>query len=88
MSLPDDILVRIAADFGRDSVNGVVKLLAGYHGPEPQRVCRCILHLSAGSIDKLKHNVAEAAKDYRDIILFAEYDRDDNRLHDFTHGFD
>ena len=87
MPFPEDILERIAADFGRDSVAEVAKLLAAYHGPEPHRVCRCILHLSAGSTDKLKHNVEDAAKDYRDIIFFAEYDRDANRIHDFTRDF-
>ena len=87
MLLPEDILERIVADFGSESAAGVTQLLAGYRGPEAHRVYRCILHLSAGSIDKLKANVDDAGKDYRDIIFFAEYDRDDNRIHDFTHGF-
>ena len=82
-----DILKRIESDYGAAAVDQVADLLAAYSGNEPDRVRRCILFLADGNVDALKANLATAAEDYRDIILFAEYDREDNRVRDFSKPF-
>ena len=87
--LPYDVLRRVVDDFpNSDEAAQVREELAQLDCPEPARVARCVLHLSAGSVSAVSRNVATALQDYRDIILFAEYDRDDRRLHNFSEGFD
>ena len=52
------------------------------------RIIRCIvfsaIHYPASTID---HWIAQARLDYRDVIVAAEYDRDDNHLRDFNLPF-
>ena len=86
--LPVDILLRVGRDFpDQDEAAKVREALEGLDCPEAARVARCVLHLSAGSVSTVSQNVATAMQDYRDIILFAEYDRDDQRLYDFSKPF-
>ena len=86
--LPYDILRRVADDFPDEAdAETVREELASLDCPEPVRVARCVLHLSAGSVSGVKKNIATAKQDYRDTILFAEYDRDDRRLRDFSKPF-
>lgn len=61
--------------FGKDSVNGIMRLLDQYHseGPGVERVQMGILKLSEGDLAKLRHYVEEAQKDFRDILYWAEY---------------
>jgi len=87
--LPYDILRRVVRDFpDPDDAAKVRNELESLDCPEAARVARCVLHLSAGSVSTVSRNVASAIRDYRDVILFAEYDRDDRRLHDFSESFD
>ena len=87
--LPYDIARRVVQDFPDPNdaakVRDALELL---DCPEPERIARCILHLSAGSVSDVTRYVSTAMRDYRDVILFAEYDRDDRRLHDFSRPFD
>ncbi len=85
--LPHDILDRITGEFSEFESRRVIKLLSAYYGPERDRVVRCILHLSEGSIERISLNTGTANIDYRDIIYFAEYDGDDRQLHDFRKPF-
>ena len=85
--LAKDIRNRIKRDFNADEQHSVESLLLQYAGKEPDRVIRCIIHLSNGSYHKLKHNYKTANDDYRDIIFFAEYDEEDRRINDFTQPF-
>ncbi|MDJ0760507.1 MAG: hypothetical protein QNJ19_14025 [Woeseiaceae bacterium] len=86
--LPVDIVQRVVSDFtDPDEAAAVRGLLESLEIPEAERVARCILHLSAGSASAVLDNIALAKRDYRDAILFAEYDRNDNRLHDFSKPF-
>ncbi len=87
MPLPIDILQRVASEYNDDDLETVLGLLEEYSGPEAERVMRCVLHLSAGALDRLRENMAKTEQDYRDIIYFAEYDRDDKRVNDFTRPF-
>ena len=88
LPLPMDILARIREDFAEQEVGEAAELLAAYRGPEGDRVRRCAIHLSGGLIERLRHHLQTAAVDHRDTILFAEYDRENRRIHDFSNGFD
>ncbi len=88
LNLAFDILQRIVDDFpDSDDSAAVRELLESLECPEAERVARCILHLSEGSVAAVLENIALAQTDYRDAILFAEYDREDNRLHDWSKPF-
>lgn len=58
----------------------MIVLLSGYSGPESGRVTWDILELSKGSLEKVRHYVQTAQKDYRDILYWAEYYDDDPLL--------
>ncbi|MBT8447160.1 MAG: hypothetical protein KJO38_08435 [Gammaproteobacteria bacterium] len=82
-----DILKRIEADYGAAALEQVAAMLGGYSGNEADRVRRCIMYLADGDIEALKTNLATARQDYRDIILFAEYDHADIRVRNFDNVF-
>jgi hypothetical protein len=44
--------------------------------------------LAEGKTDRLLHFIGCATTDYRDVILWAEYDRNDQRVRDFNQPFD
>jgi len=82
--LPADVSKKLEADFGPDDMATVRNLLAEYKGKESPRVIRCILHLAEGDTNKLLHFINAANSDYRDVIYWAEYDKGDQRAHDFN----
>ena len=85
--IPVDIRARIDADFPKEEWEWVFRKLADYDGKEPYRVMRCILHLANGSLSRLEAELKTANQDYRDSILFAEYNRANEQIHDFTKPF-
>ena len=87
MVLEPDILERIRGDFAAEEIAPAIAAVGTYSGPEISRVLRCVLYLSEGALEKLKHFLAVAQLDHRDVIVFAEYDRSDQRVTDFTRGF-
>jgi hypothetical protein len=87
VTVPADVLERIRVDFVNHDVARVTAILSEYSGPERGRVLRCIVHLSNGSLEALREHVRNAKTDYRDVIFWAEYDRDDDHVHDFSKGF-
>lgn len=86
--IPGDIVRMVRAKFSDPSVTRVLELLMLYEGRERDRVLRCILFLSAGDADRVEHNLRRALTDYRDVIYWAEYDRNDNKINDFSKPFD
>lgn len=58
--------------FREDEKKGVLMLLDRYDGKERERVQLCILVLSEGDIEKIKHNVSQAIMDYRDVLYWAD----------------
>ena len=50
--------------------NGVRKILKRYTEREPWRVWLACVMLSEGKIDKLRHYVEQAIKDYRDVLYW------------------
>lgn len=77
-ALPLDIVARIEHDFGTGALTGVADvlapLLASDRAGEHERLVRSVLVLAAGDLAKLRHYVAQAVMDYRDVIYWAEYD--------------
>jgi hypothetical protein len=76
------ILERIRREFQRADQNYVLELLAGYPGPEGDRVRWDILELSKGELKKVGEYVKAAQTDYRDVLYWAEYYENDPMLRD------
>jgi len=91
MSLPSDIIAKIERDFPKDEVAPVVKLVgelsAHNNGPFEDRILRCVVYLSRGTYSGLARAVATAHEDWRDVILFAEYDSNDQHVRDLSQPF-
>jgi hypothetical protein len=85
--LAADIEARLAQDYPSESLTDVLGSLATYRNSERNRVIRCIIHLSDGNPQRISYFVGVAAQDYRDVILWAEYDAKDQQVHDFSKPF-
>lgn len=70
------IAAFVAEAFPPEQVPEALDILAAYgtetHEREPDRVCRAIVSLSGGDLDRLRHFVAAAKADYRDVLFWAE----------------
>jgi hypothetical protein len=51
------------------------------------RLVRCIVFLADGDLDRLEEALDLAKKDYRDLIVRAEYNEEDEHVRDLTHPF-
>ena len=85
MVLPDSVMKKIRADFAPQRCPAVETLLSTYgsescHG-EDERVLLDILSLARGNEKEVAELVERAKRDYRDIILWAEY-TEESRLDD------
>lgn len=97
MTFKEDITRRINTDFGKNS-NQAFEILKNAIEKtdylETDRVIRCIIFLSKGSIDDLNKYIEVATFDTRDAMLLAEYEKlngDDlnyRRLRDFNNTFE
>jgi hypothetical protein len=74
------ILERLTREFHSAEHDTVTQLLTSYSGPESDRVRWDILELSKGRVDKVREYVRAAQTDYRDILYWAEYYKDDPML--------
>jgi hypothetical protein len=73
-------LERIGREFHRADQDCVTELLASYLGPEGDRVRWDILELSKGNLDKVREYIRATQTDYRDVLYWAEYYKDDPML--------
>lgn len=75
--LPSDICRRIAADFGGES-REIIALLKAERQRDPalfgDRILRCAVHVAGGARETLMRAIELAHIDYRDLIVWAEYD--------------
>jgi hypothetical protein len=71
------ILERVNREFQDSDRDAVVQLLESYVGPESDRVRWDILELSEGGTGKVRDYIKAAQIDYRDILYWAEYYKDD-----------
>jgi hypothetical protein len=74
------ILERLTRQFHSAEQDTVTQLLTSYSGPESDRVRWDILELSNGRLDNVREYVRAAQTDYRDILYWAEYYKDDPML--------
>ena len=82
MPIDPDIIDRVKLDFPAAEVPFVLTQLEFVS--ESQRILRCIVFAARGNSAGFDQLCRLAKVDYRDVIMAAEYDRHDNRLHDFT----
>lgn len=80
-SMEQRILARIGRDFQKTDQKCVTELLASYSGPESDRIRWDVLELSKGSVGKVGEYLKAAESDYRDVLYWAEYHKDDPMLH-------
>jgi hypothetical protein len=85
MEIQSDILKRIGEEFSsQDAAVAVEMLTASEHSG---RVARCIVFLAKGNLDELRRYIDMAVRDYRHVILMAEYDEVRSRVRDFSSSF-
>jgi len=51
------------------------------------RILRCIVFVANGDLDRLEKALDLAKTDYRDLIVWAEYDEQNERVRDLTNPF-
>jgi len=81
MVMEQRILERVSREFQDSDRDAVVQLLESYVGPESDRVRWDILDLSEGGLGKVRDYMKAAQTDYRDVLYWAEYFKDDPMLH-------
>jgi hypothetical protein len=81
---PADIINWIVDHFEADAISYVHLLLEDL---KEDRLIRCALFLSQGSIKELEEAVSLGKTDYRDLIWSAEYECKEDRLRDFNQPF-
>ena len=75
---------RIALrDFGETGLSAALSILDSDPGADSPRVRIAILKLASGDMERLEEQVAIAARDFRDVLAFAEFPRWSNEI-----GFD
>jgi hypothetical protein len=88
--LPNDILTQIEFQFG-ESYKAVIEILktelSENNFLNSNRIVRCLIFLSENSVDKLKENINLAKIDWRDIILWAEYENNEKNEVIFKRDF-
>jgi len=77
MNFPADIETKLAKDFGEQAKTAVERISEYLNSQkrEPVRTARCAIHLAHGSLEKLERMLDEAMRDWRNVILWAEYDK-------------
>jgi hypothetical protein len=86
--LPADIRKRIHTDFEPERANIIesdleefeIRFVEVYKDKPSPRIFRCLLYLASGDEISLARYSEVALSDWRDIILWAEYDKDQNRV--------
>ena len=51
------------------------------------RIVRCIVFIANGDLNRLEKAIDLAREDYRDLIVWAEYDEKNERVRDFSNPF-
>jgi hypothetical protein len=85
--LAADIGIKLAQDYPAAMLSAVSRSLRTYIGSERNRVVRCIIHLAGGDPERISYFVGIAAQDYRDVIYWAEYDKENQKEYDFGKPF-
>ncbi len=83
-----DILQKVSYYFGSENlqiIKSKIEEFTGefgrvYRDKPSNRIIRCIIHLASGDVNKMEQLFQVALKDWRDVILWAEYDEHGNRV--------
>ena len=51
------------------------------------RIVRCIVFVANGDLTRLENAIDLAKEDYRDLIVWAEYNENNERVRDLTNPF-
>lgn len=87
-----DILERVTRGFDQpDEAQLALTLLEEFVQQNPElsgeRLVRCIVQVANGDLELLGNAVRLATVDYRDLIVWAEYDEDRVRIRDLSQPF-
>ena len=78
MPLANDILAKIRRDFSGGEMLAVIDRLEGLQREDSElfsdRILRCILFVADGQLAVVDRAIGQARTDYRDLIVWAEYD--------------
>jgi hypothetical protein len=90
-----DIQGKIHLDFEEDYdlvitlMSDWFKYMTEYYKPfEGIRIARCIIYSAGGDLNKLDYAFQLAKRDWRDVIVAAEYNMEDLRVRDFNNPFE
>jgi len=77
MNFPADIETKLSEDFGEQAKTAMERISEYLNSQtrEPVRTARCAIHLAHGSLEELERMLDEAIRDWRNVILWAEYDK-------------
>lgn len=92
MMFPRDMIERLNRDFETpEDVELALSVLADFMEQNRElstdRILRCIVFVASGDFDTLERAIELAKTDYRDLIVWAEYDGHENRVRDLTKPF-
>ena len=77
------VLTAIKKLFSKEKVKEIQEILSLYgsqEGKGGQRVCLAVLKLSQGDEERLFHFLNEASIDFRDVLFWAEYDKNGKEI--------
>lgn len=87
---PIDIIEKIKLDFGQSwnkAFSEIQKLIISDESFRSNRIVRSIIYLGNKDIVHLEKIIEQAKTDWRDILLWAEYDKKEKRVRDFNNEF-
>jgi hypothetical protein len=76
MPVSDQACSAAEKAFAPDDLAEAISLLGTYRDNETERVQLAVIALSTNGLDDLRHYAAAAARDYRDVLFWAEYPED------------
>jgi len=90
--LATDISMKVRNDFDRpDEIELVLSLLEDFtkqhHDLSSDRIMRCVVFVANGDLDLLDKALELAVIDYRDLIVWAEYDEKRLQVRDLSKPF-
>jgi hypothetical protein len=90
--IASDITTRVTNDFDRpDEAGLVLSVLEDFQKQNPDlssdRIIRCMVQVANGDLDRLDQAIELAVVDYRDLIVWAEYDENRLQIRDLSKPF-
>ena len=84
-----DIIEKIEQDFAEPEL--VLRILESVESKSgevlPDRICRSMIYLARGDIERLTHYIELFFQDYRDLLWQAEYEDPEVHKYDFNRTF-